>query len=239
MKLLRIAALATAAFVAVPAGAQVTTGQYGDVQIVTAPGNKPAFQLTSDTNAAEPYGGIYFGFQPTLTLSSLTQLSADYQQTIGSFGGGSPRFTLLDEMGGGAYVYFGTPNGNGTFSDPFAGAEGTTGNYADLNSTDARVELNGFGGVATGFPPITFAQAVAQVGSTGIRYVTLDVDGGFTGTQRVLVTKFTVNDNVLAPPAVAAVPEPATWAMMIGGFGIAGAAMRRRATREAGAPQAA
>ena len=28
---------------------------------------------------------------------------------------------------------------------------------------------------------------------------------------------------------VAAVPEPATWAMMIGGFGIAGAAMRRRA----------
>jgi hypothetical protein len=27
-----------------------------------------------------------------------------------------------------------------------------------------------------------------------------------------------------------AVPEPATWAMMIGGFGLAGAAMRRRAT---------
>ena len=28
-----------------------------------------------------------------------------------------------------------------------------------------------------------------------------------------------------------AVPEPATWAMMIAGFGLAGAAMRRRATR--------
>ena len=30
--------------------------------------------------------------------------------------------------------------------------------------------------------------------------------------------------------AVNAVPEPATWAMMIGGFGLAGAAMRRRRT---------
>lgn len=33
--------------------------------------------------------------------------------------------------------------------------------------------------------------------------------------------------------SVSAVPEPATWAMMIGGFGIAGVAMRRRARRVA------
>ena len=30
------------------------------------------------------------------------------------------------------------------------------------------------------------------------------------------------------PPVAAAVPEPATWAMMIGGFGLTGFAMRRR-----------
>lgn len=35
----------------------------------------------------------------------------------------------------------------------------------------------------------------------------------------------------LAPPPVGGVPEPASWAMMIGGFGLLGAAMRRRATR--------
>ena len=29
-------------------------------------------------------------------------------------------------------------------------------------------------------------------------------------------------------PAIAAVPEPTTWAMMIGGFGLAGATLRRR-----------
>jgi choice-of-anchor C domain-containing protein len=36
-------------------------------------------------------------------------------------------------------------------------------------------------------------------------------------------------DNV----SVAAVPEPATWALMIGGFGLAGAALRRRRTASA------
>lgn len=35
---------------------------------------------------------------------------------------------------------------------------------------------------------------------------------------------------VVTPTPGGAVPEPATWAMMIGGFGLVGAAMRRRAT---------
>ncbi|WP_375392075.1 PEPxxWA-CTERM sorting domain-containing protein [uncultured Sphingomonas sp.] len=34
----------------------------------------------------------------------------------------------------------------------------------------------------------------------------------------------------ITPSATGAVPEPASWAMMIGGFGLAGAAMRRRRT---------
>jgi hypothetical protein len=38
---------------------------------------------------------------------------------------------------------------------------------------------------------------------------------------------------------VQAVPEPASWAMMIGGFGLAGAFMRRRVARTSIAPQAA
>ena len=38
---------------------------------------------------------------------------------------------------------------------------------------------------------------------------------------------FQVNGNILA----AAVPEPTTWAMMIGGFGLVGGAMRRRAAK--------
>ena len=38
----------------------------------------------------------------------------------------------------------------------------------------------------------------------------------------------TIQLNIIGDSVVGAVPEPATWAMMIGGFGIAGASMRRR-----------
>jgi hypothetical protein len=47
--------------------------------------------------------------------------------------------------------------------------------------------------------------------------------GNFAGDSTGL--RFTVTQNV------AAVPEPASWAMMIGGFALAGAAARRRTTR--------
>lgn len=39
-------------------------------------------------------------------------------------------------------------------------------------------------------------------------------------------------DNVLLEVAVAVVPEPATWAMMIAGFGLAGAGLRRHRNQE-------
>lgn len=46
---------------------------------------------------------------------------------------------------------------------------------------------------------------------------TYDLDGGYDGLFRVTVSE-----------ATTAVPEPAAWAMMVGGFGVIGAAMRRR-----------
>ena len=50
------------------------------------------------------------------------------------------------------------------------------------------------------------------------------VPGQFTFT----VPHDTIQLNIIGDSVVGAVPEPATWAMMIGGFGIAGASMRRR-----------
>ena len=53
----------------------------------------------------------------------------------------------------------------------------------------------------------------------------------------IIMTSFgsaPVASSDLAPalaPNVAAVPEPATWAMMLGGFGLAGFALRRRALK--------
>jgi hypothetical protein len=52
-------------------------------------------------------------------------------------------------------------------------------------------------------------------------------DGGmlWTVTPRDVGFRISIDTN---PPSVGAVPEPATWAMIIAGFGIAGASMRRR-----------
>ena len=52
----------------------------------------------------------------------------------------------------------------------------------------------------------------------------VNVSLGTTGSSNFRVHGF---DAVVAPPA-GAVPEPATWALMIGGFGLAGSALRRR-----------
>lgn len=51
----------------------------------------------------------------------------------------------------------------------------------------------------------------------------LRICGETSGCQNGTVTSFTVT-------AANAVPEPATWAMMIGGLGVVGLAMRRRRT---------
>ena len=232
-KLLSVAA--AIAVLAAPAAALAqTTGTYGDVQVVnTGPASNPeVFELTSNLTGAG-YAGLYFEYTTPILLSDITQLSADYDMTVGTFGGGAPRFTIFDASFNAAYVYFGTPAGGGTFTDPLAGAYGNTGNYADLGSGDLRVQSNGFGGFNSGFPPISFADLVANAGATAISYVTLDLDAGtFTNLpdgQQMLADNFTVNNSVFAAGA-AAVPEPATWAVMILGFGFAGAALRRRRT---------
>jgi hypothetical protein len=227
-KVLSAAVAALAICVASPAAAQVTEGQYGDTTTVSG-----GYQLTSDPNAGAGYSGLYFNFDPGLTLGSLTELSADYQLTDGSFAVGSPRFTLFDSADGAAYIYFGTPNGNGTYSDP---ATGTTGNYADLLSGDLRVECNGFAGCTSPhYPAVTFADFVAQAGSTGISYLTLDLDGGYAGRQQITVSDFNVNGTHFG--AAGAVPEPATWAMLLFGFGGIGFQIRRQ--RKQFVPQAA
>lgn len=57
---------------------------------------------------------------------------------------------------------------------------------------------------------------------TGNYYVAADGGGYFGGYS----SGFRLTDT-----AAPGVPEPATWALMIGGFGLAGAAVRRRATQ--------
>jgi hypothetical protein len=199
----------------VPASATTVSGTYGDVVI-----QSNGFLVTSDTTGTG-YGGLYFQYSTPILLNSITQLSADYQMTMGTFGGGAPRFTLFDSGGNSAYIYFGTPLGGQGFADPNLGAFQNTGNYAA--STDLRVYVNGFDGQNTSNTAETFQQFVTAHGSAEVSSVYLDLDGGFTGTQQALLDNFTVNGDTLSAP------EPSTWAMMILGFvGIGFMAYRRK-----------
>ena len=120
-----------------------------------------------------------------------------------------------------AYIYWGTPLGGGTFTDP---ALGTTGNYASLASTDLRIEINGFGGISGANQFVTWADFIAQAGDVDVSRIYIDLESGYVDTQQMLLQSFTVNDETFVAP----VPEPSTWAMMILGFGGIGLLAYRR-----------
>jgi hypothetical protein len=145
--------------------------------------------------------------------------------TQGTFGGGSPRFSLIDSSNNEAWIYFGTPLGGGSFSDPLGGAYGSTGNYANLLSLDVRVYSNGFGGLNSPNTGMTWAQFVAATGGTQIGFVSLDLDGGWLATQQMQVNNFQINGTTYNPTSV---PEPASMFLLGSGLVVVGAKLRKR-----------
>jgi hypothetical protein len=208
-----------------------TVGTYGDTTVVTGPDGHPAWQLSS-TSMGAGYSGVYVAFSELFTPAMLTQLSAQYVMLTGTFGGGAPRFSIIDTTNNSnneAYVFWGTPQSGGSFTDPNSGntTYANTGNYASLTSTDLRVQNNGFGGGSTGASYETWSQFVAMEGATAIGYITIDLDGGFTGDQVMDTTDFDIDGTVYAPSAGSTVPEPGSvW--MIAGALLLGAALASR-----------
>lgn len=205
---------------------------YGDTTVVTGPDGNPAYQLTADM-AGTGYAGLEVQVTNPLTPATLTQLSAKYVMTTGTFGGGAPRFTLFDPSFGSAYIYFGTPMGGGTFSDPNFGNMNyaDTGNYADAGSPDIRVYSNGFAGYGNGNTGQTWAEFLADPGvaTTQLSYITLDLDGGSFGPTQVMdIASFDVNGTIYAPTG--SVPDSGTTVVMLsaGLIGLAAFSFRNR-----------
>jgi hypothetical protein len=206
---------------------------YGATAVIPtppSPANNPppqsrVWQFTSDTSGLG-YAGMYVAISGSLTPTGLTSLSAEYWMATGAFGGGAPRFSLWDSSNNEAYLYWGTPAG-GSFSDPQHGlAWGNTGNYADLLSSDLRVYSNGFGGDNNPNVGVTWAQflATGSVSSTQIADISLDLDGGFTGTQVLDVASFDINGHNYNAPT----PEPSSLVLLGSGIlGLAGILRRK------------
>ncbi|WP_277978683.1 PEPxxWA-CTERM sorting domain-containing protein [Sphingomonas phyllosphaerae] len=183
----------------------------------------------------------------TAPSGSLTGSTASVGWTVNSSWGlggsnfGTPGLSVAITGAGSSDVTFrsGPSSDFGYFQVSASGAGSTTFDPASFVS-DRRVYFNGFdngfygdpaGTAFTNLPvnvrPIP-ASGACRLGSDGPLPPFNDDD--MCGTVRYTLTyDYT--------PFGAAVPEPATWAMMVLGFGLAGAAIRRR--RAAGAPATA
>ncbi len=150
--------------------------------------------------------------------------------------------------------FIGTGSANGLYAEP----PGTPGNYIAVqsaNGTDGSATLTSLGGGFTNFSlfmgsPDTYnsisftflngdvvtlnGTQISNGGTlfptTGDQSLAYRVNFNFGGDVAKSVTLQSIGQNAYESDgwAVSAVPEPATWAMMITGFGLAGAAIRRR-----------
>jgi len=176
-----------------------------------------ALGTIDQTTNFDSYGSGFTSLGATTTFGALTFTSGD-NLIVGTGTGYQPIRNTLDfnewsPMSGtidGSFNLFGFKLG--TLGDQSAMSVTVytnlgSYNFADLSSPMASSALDFHGFVATGGEYFTgFSLASAQ--GAGSAPSTTDFELGHAG----------------------AVPEPASWAMMVGGFGLAGAAMRRRRT---------
>ncbi len=126
---------------------------------------------------------------------------------------------------------------NGSVSQTFATVAGTVYNVSywiarnpqgGINPRTGSVSING------GAAPVSFTNATTD--TTNMGWINLTTQ--FTATAATSTITFASTngtdgfglalDNVSVEAATSAVPEPATWLMMIAGFGLIGAGMRRK-----------
>jgi hypothetical protein len=184
-------------------------------------------------------------------IAGLYNTGVDNNGNVLAAGVHDTHYVLNDgaSKGGGPYVYE-NPNYAATRDDAAFIAAFADGGFRQNPATYALTfDLTGYD-PATAFISGRFAaDDVAEIFLNGVStglstdtfYELTDfrVDTGFVAGLNTLTFKLTDTqgepsalfvDRIegAVEPAVAAVPEPASWAMMVGGFGLIGAATRRR-----------
>jgi hypothetical protein len=190
-----LVAVAMPAAIAISSGAASAASGYtlfGDASIVSGgnPGN--AVQLVSDTSATS-YAGIDFETTSGITFADLNTLSTDFNPTDDGCLGGSPRFQINVDVGGGTikniFSYIGTDSGSP------ACVNGTWQSSTDLLETGKLIDTSQVGGTFYD----TYDNALAAYGSLPVTGIQLVEDAGWAfpdGEQTALVDNTQINDTV-------------------------------------------
>ena len=204
----------------------VGTGVVGAAFLAMAPAANAAATLTfaGGTGGLTPGQTDYANFDTTFGTYGTTGTAGIYTGTSGSaaepaFGDqGDDYFAVLG--GGSATFTFGS--GVSSFGFDLGSAD----DYNSILVTFVGGATQLFSGALLNPPgPATGNQSIA--GTNGRVTIFNNGMGAITSAQFASTSNSFEFDNI----GVAAVPEPATWAMMILGFGLVGGALRRRSAQ--------
>jgi len=189
------------------------------------------FLSASAANAATVFKTTFQGATFTLTQNSATSLTFDIAGVNALSGdwAGAPYLGAFSFKGLGPSALKATLTGGSPSVNSILG--GLSGNGCMANNNN-------------GFVCFDFANNISTVGKTNLTFELAATSGTFNFAEEGPHLKIFWSDHATkdkgfkhgdlfsqdVPPYVptSPVPEPATWAMMIAGFGLAGAAIRRR-----------
>jgi hypothetical protein len=171
----------------------------------------------NDPNVLRPLLGVQFVNMTGQIITGFTMSYAGEQWRLGQTGRGADRLDFGYRVGSATQAL-----DAGLFTDV------DTLDFVAPNVTGAQIRD---GNLAANRVAITGAVSGLNVGQSGV--LTLrwsDFDARLLTGGQAADDALGIDDFVFTP-TLAAVPEPATWAMMICGFGLIGGAMRRREPR--------
>lgn len=229
MKRVWVGAIA-ALTMAVPAAAAPTTVTVtGTVMSGIDAGGQ--FGTTGASLAGQPFSAI-FTIDPATGSTAIETATSSY---LAGMGATSPISAVLT-IGSGSFSFTGSHNGLARTTDA-AGNGGTDSTLFFVDDTDLSQKPNDNTLLSLGFDTLRNVLSAPAFGGIAVSDLSLadnakgvlkianrDDSTGAFGTPTVAdLSISTIRTSVVSP-----VPEPATWAMMVAGFAVAGVALRRR-----------